>query len=90
MSMSWIKWFRSEKFVFPVQVTGPETFTLLAVWSKGGQKFRYVMGVVKAVQMYRALFETSTTVLIGDVNSNAIWNTHHPVGLNHSSIGSVS
>jgi exonuclease III len=74
------------EFVFPVRVTGPEAFTLLAVWSKGGQKFRYVMGVVKAVQMYRTLFEASPTVLMGDLNSNAIWNAHHPVSLNHSSL----
>ena len=53
------------KFVFPVEVVGPEHFTLLAVWSKGGQKYRYVMGVVKAIQTYRALFESSPTVLIG-------------------------
>jgi exodeoxyribonuclease III len=77
------------KFAFPVQVIGPESFTLLAVWSKGGQKFRYVRAVVKAVQVYRALFEASPTVLIGDLNSNAIWDTDHPAGLNHAALVSL-
>ena len=77
------------KFVFPVEVVGPEHFTLLAVWSKGGQKYRYVMGVVKAIQTYRALFESSPTVLIGDLNSNAIWDTWHPRDLNHSALVSL-
>ena len=61
----------------------------MAVWSKGGQKYRYVMGVVKAVQIYRTLFESSPTVLIGDLNSNAIWDTYHPAGLNHSALVSL-
>ena len=74
------------KFVFPVQVTGPECFSLLAVWSKGKQPFRYVMGVVKAVEAYRHLFEASPTVLIGDLNSNAIWDTWHPPHLNHTAL----
>jgi hypothetical protein len=77
------------KFVFPVDVRGPQNFTLLAVWSKGGQKYRYVMGVVKAVEAYRSFFESSPTVLIGDLNSNAIWDTHHRVGLNHSALISL-
>ena len=77
------------KFVFPVEVTGPESFSLLAVWSKGGQKYRYVMGVVKAVQCYRELFESTPTVVIGDLNSNAIWDRLHPEGLNHSALISL-
>jgi hypothetical protein len=77
------------KFVFPLEVHGPEVFTLLAVWSKGGQKHRYVMGVVKAVQTYRTLFESAPTVLIGDLNSNAIWDSLHPEGLNHSALISL-
>jgi exodeoxyribonuclease III len=77
------------KFVFPVEVIGPETFLLLVVWSKGNQTFRYVMGVVKAIEAYRDLVKNSPTVLIGDFNSNAIWDTHHPTGLNHSALISL-
>lgn len=74
------------KFVFPVEVIGPECFSLLAVWSKGKQTFRYVMGVVKAVEAYSHIFESSPTVLIGDLNSNAIWDTWHPANLNHTAL----
>ena len=77
------------KFVFPVQVVGPESFSLLVVWSKGKQAFRYVMGVVKAVEAYRHILEASPTVLIGDLNSNAIWNSWHPPHLNHSALVSL-
>ncbi|MDP9140787.1 MAG: hypothetical protein M3O62_08365 [Pseudomonadota bacterium] len=71
------------KFCFPVEVTGPERFLLFVVWSKGGQKFRYVMGVVKAIEAYREIIESIPTVLIGDLNSNAIWDSWHPKTLNH-------
>lgn len=74
------------QFVFPVEVVGPESFTLMAVWSKGDPKFRYVMGVVKAIEAYREYFDCSPTVIIGDFNSNAIWNTNHPPRLNHSAL----
>lgn len=74
------------KFVFPVEVTGPEPILLLVVWSKGKQKFRYVMGVVKAMEAYKPLIERSTTVVIGDLNSNAIWDGWHPKNLNHSAL----
>jgi exonuclease III len=74
------------KFVFPVLVSGPETFLMLVVWSKGKQKFRYVMGVVKAIEIYKPLIERTTTVVIGDLNSNAIWNNSHPKHLNHSAL----
>lgn len=74
------------KFVFPVEVIGPDSFLLIVVWSKGKQPFRYVMGIVKAIEAYRGLIESSPTVIIGDFNSNAIWDTWHPPDLNHSAL----
>jgi len=78
------------KFVFPIEVTrpeaGPETFLLLVVWSKGKQKFRYVMGVVKALEAYREQIENSPTIVIGDFNSNVMWDSWHPKDLNHSAM----
>jgi len=74
------------KFVFPVEVTGPATFLLLVVWSKGKQKFRYVMGVVKALEAYRQLIEHSPTIVIGDFNSNVMWDNWHPKDLNHTAM----
>jgi hypothetical protein len=74
------------KYIVPVSVSGPVDFTLLAVWSKGDQPYRYVEAVVKAVEMYRSLFMPSPTVLIGDLNSNCIWDASHPRDLNHSAL----
>ena len=61
------------RYAIPVEVVGPTNFLLLAVWSKGGQDRPYVEAVVRAVELYRDLFSQYRTVLIGDLNSNAIW-----------------
>lgn len=74
------------KYIVPIAVTGPVCFNILAVWSKGRQAFRYVEAVVKAVEMYRSLFLASPTVLIGDLNSNVIWDATHPKNLNHTAL----
>jgi endonuclease/exonuclease/phosphatase family metal-dependent hydrolase len=74
------------KYIFPVQVVGPREFLLLAVWSKGGQTHNYIEAVVKAVLMYRTLIEETPTVLIGDLNSNVIWDATHPPELNHTAL----
>ena len=74
------------KFVFPVLITGPVTFSLLAVWAKTGQKHSYVEAVVQAAKLYRSLIESGPTVLIGDLNSNANWDRAHPKDRNHSAL----
>jgi hypothetical protein len=74
------------KFVFPLEVIGPVNFLLLVVWSKRKQKYRYVMGIMKAIRIYRDLIRNSLTVLISDFNSNAIWDAWHPPDLNHSAL----
>ena len=74
------------KYVVPIAVSGPVDFTMLAVWSKDKQPYRYIRAVVKAVEMYRGLIAASPTVLIGDFNSNVIWDKGHPRDLNHSSL----
>jgi hypothetical protein len=72
------------KYVVPVSVSGPAEFTILAVWSKNNEAHRYVEAVEKAVQMYRNLFSQALTVLIGDLNSNCIWDSTHPRDRNQS------
>jgi hypothetical protein len=54
------------KFVGPIEVLGPVDFTLFAVWTKTGQRYRYVQAIVKAVEMYRDLFAGSPCVVMGD------------------------
>jgi hypothetical protein len=74
------------RYMFPVRVEGPQSFNLLAVWSKGGQDFPYIEGVVRGVDVYRPLFSAGPTLLAGDLNSNVIWNDEHPADANHSAL----
>ena len=74
------------KYVLPISVFGPVEFNMLAVWSKSNQSHRYVEAVVKAVDMYRGLFDQSPTVLLGDLNSNRLWDSRHPRDRNHSAL----
>lgn len=74
------------KFVVPVEVTGPAEFLLLAVWAKNNRPYPYVEGVVRAVQIFRERIAGQPTVLMGDLNSNAIWDSQHPQDANHSAL----
>jgi exonuclease III len=74
------------KFIIPVEVTGPRNFVLFAVWTHAKQEFRYVEAAARAVDMYREVIATSATIMVGDFNSNARWDSTHPVQLNHTSL----
>jgi exonuclease III len=73
-------------YTIPLQVSGPQEFLLLAVWSKRHPTHPYIEGVVRAVEEYRDLITSQPTVLLGDLNSNAIWDHHHPSSYNHSAL----
>ena len=74
------------KFVVPFSVEGPQSFLLMAVWTLGKQPLRYVRAATSAVEAYADLFKSERVVLLGDFNSNAIWDKEHPKHLNHSSL----
>jgi hypothetical protein len=74
------------KYIFPVEVTGPHNFSLLAVWTKAEQEARYVRAAVRAVYLYRKLIDAGPTVFLGDTNSNVIWDSEHPSDRNHSAL----
>jgi hypothetical protein len=74
------------RYVIPVQVTGPVSFLLLAVWSQQDPHFRYVKGIIRAVDCYRDLIAAQPTVVAGDFNSNTIWDYKRPEGQNHSGL----
>jgi endonuclease/exonuclease/phosphatase family metal-dependent hydrolase len=76
---------RIPRYIIPVEVTGPANFLLLAVWSKGSQRHPYVEAVVRAVKRYRHLF-TQPVVLMGDLNSNALWDAEHKADRSHSAL----
>lgn len=74
------------RYAIPVEVAGPTNFLLIAVWSKGDRDSPYIEGAVRAVELYRNLFNQYRTVLVGDLNSNAMWDSSHPSDLNHSAL----
>lgn len=74
------------EFVLPLMVEGPVSFLLLAVWMKGKGPDRYVRGLNRAIESCKPLIKKYPTVVLGDFNSNAIWDHEHPTGLNHSSL----
>jgi hypothetical protein len=74
------------KHFFPVEVSGPLSFTLFAVWAHGRQARPYVEAALVAVELYRDLISAGPAVLMGDFNSNAIWNADHKPGWSHADL----
>ena len=74
------------RYTFPIQVDGAVRFLLLVVWSKTDTDYRYVKAVVRAVECYRDLITAQPTVIIGDFNSNTIWDYKRPSDQNHSGL----
>lgn len=76
------------RYIIPLVVTGyGHTFTLLAVWAmnnKENPEARYIGQVWFAINYYKNLIGNST-ILIGDFNSNKIWDYKDRVG-NHSDV----
>jgi endonuclease/exonuclease/phosphatase family metal-dependent hydrolase len=71
----------------PVRVSGDLDIHLLAVWAMGHrQKARsYVGQVYAAVHHYADFIRERPTVILGDLNSNAIWDAERKVS-NHSAV----
>lgn len=76
------------QWVVPFNVTGPENFTLIAVWAcaiKSNRRDSYVGQVNRALQEHPEWFTRGPVVVAGDFNSNAIWDQKRP-GWNHSTM----
>ncbi|MFN8487698.1 MAG: hypothetical protein U0350_08915 [Caldilineaceae bacterium] len=71
----------------PVRISGACELNLLAIWAMGHkQKARsYVGQVYYAVQHYANFIRERPTILIGDFNSNAIWDHERTIS-NHSAV----
>ena len=76
------------KNILPIAVTGGKVdFILIAIWAnnpedKDGQ---YVTQVWKAIHYYENLITENKTILIGDFNSNTIWDKPRREG-NHTTV----
>ena len=76
------------EWVVPYEVTGPENFTLIAVWAcevKGNKRASYVGQINRAIEEHPDWFENGPVVAAGDFNSNACWDKER-LGSNHSTM----
>lgn len=76
------------KMIIPVAVVGNNTkFTLYAIWANnpGDPDGQYIEQVWKAIHYYDKKLKNRRTVLIGDFNSNTIWDRQHRAG-SHSNV----
>lgn len=76
------------KIVIPISVIdGDFNFILLAIWANNHNDpdGQYVEQVWKAVNYYEELLKGENLVIVGDFNSNKIWDKHHRAG-NHSAV----
>jgi len=74
------------KYVIPIRVEGPISFTLFAVWTIQGQEMPYIRAVATTIDMYPEIFDQGPVAMLGDFNANTIWDKTHPSHLNHSSV----
>jgi exonuclease III len=76
------------RFIIPLKITkGPISLTLFAIWAmndKLNYEARYIGQIWLAINFY-STFLGSDTMLIGDFNSNKIWDYKDRVG-NHSDV----
>jgi exonuclease III len=76
------------KMIIPIAVTaGWFDFTLFAIWANnpGDPDGQYVEQVWKAIHYYDKKLKNKQTLLIGDFNSNTIWDRKYRAG-NHSNV----
>ena len=76
------------KMVIPIAVSGGKyDFTLYAIWANNPDDpdGQYVEQVWKAINFYSELLNNERTILVGDFNSNTIWDRKYREG-NHSNV----
>lgn len=76
------------KNILPLVVTGGEfKFTLFAIWANNplDKEGAYVTQVWKALHFYDDIIKKRNTLLVGDFNSNTIWDKPRRIG-NHSAV----
>jgi exodeoxyribonuclease III len=76
------------KTIVPIAVTGGDIdFTLFAIWANNPDdpNGQYVEQVWKAIHHYDKKLKRKQTMLVGDFNSNTIWDRKYRAG-NHSNV----
>ena len=76
------------KWIVPLVVTGKSNFNLIAIWAMdfpSNKKLSYVGQIYLAIKQYSDFIQQRDTIIIGDFNSNKIWDKKPRVG-NHSEL----
>ena len=76
------------KTIVPIQVSGGEyDFILFAIWAFNNEdvNYNYIGQVWKAIHYYEDLLKTEKVIMIGDFNSNVIWDKLHRKS-NHANV----
>ena len=76
------------RMIIPIAVTGGHfDFILYAIWANNPNDpdGQYITQVWKAIQHYKSSIKNKRTILIGDFNSNTIWDKPRREG-NHSTV----
>lgn len=77
------------KMIIPIEVTGGKyNFNLFLIWAfnPDDKDGRYITQIWKAIAYYDELLTSSPTMLIGDFNSNTIWDKDKTKLGSHSSV----
>jgi len=73
--------------ILPISVTrGDYLFNMLAVWTGRG----YIDQIWKAIRYYETLIASSRTIIVGDFNSNTIWDKKHRPDTHSSMVKELS
>lgn len=77
------------KYILPIEVTGKIKFNLFAIWAMNDKKNpqnRYIAQVWLALNYYKDLLK-QTSIIVGDFNSNVIWDNEKLFRVaNHSKV----
>ena len=76
------------KMIIPIAITGGQyDFNLFAIWANNpsDKEGQYIEQVWKAIHYYDNLLTDANAILVGDFNSNKIWDRKHRAG-NHSNV----
>ena len=76
------------KYVLPIKIFNNHSeYVLLAIWTQLVNKNiyeSYVVQATRAFNFYNSLLQKENILIIGDFNSNAIWDNDSPKEYNHS------
>lgn len=78
----------SIRHCIPLVVQGKRPLHLLAIWamSDPNRRYSYIGQIHLAIQAYRKFIEAAETIIIGDFNSNSIWDQGTPKIGTHSDL----